>query len=116
MHRLQREPFVADAQFACTRPFVMAGVAYKSGDVVDTATVEARRLRQMYEARMIDPMPRKLPALLKAAPERSAERALAPSGKTGIEHRGFGRWYVVGLDGRDVQGPLTREEAEAFLK
>lgn len=110
MQRLNREPFSPDAQFVCLKPFVMGGVAYVAGSVVDTAEVELRRLRQMYEARIIDPAPRAQKAALLKPPVRQQE-ALAPSRR--IEHRGFGRWYVLDESGNEVSGPLSKEEAEA---
>ena len=116
MQRFNREPFNPQAQFACVKPFVMAGVAYDLGQVVDTTAVETRRLRQMYEARMIDALP------LQAAPpaqvvSRAAEgpgESRATPGAARAEHRGFGRWFVIASDGAE-KGPLTKEAAEALV-
>lgn len=108
MQRFNREPFTPQAQFACVKPFVMAGVAYSTGEIVDTAAIETRRLRQMYEARMINAVgQQQAPALLKPpAPPQ------VPLGSRSTEHRGFGRWFVIELDGTE-HGPMSKDEAEA---
>lgn len=113
MQRTQREPFTPDAQFACVKPFVMSGTAYAAGQLVDTGGIEVRRLRQMYESRMINPVARQQQAaLLKPAPKREPEPVVAPGARR-ADHKGFGRWYVIDADGKEIAGPLTKEEAEA---
>lgn len=112
MQRYNREPFNPEAQFACVKPFVMSGVAYQLGEIVDTGTIEARRLRQMYEARMIEVAKDKTPALLKPAVKPVAKTAPPPAAERRAEHRGFGRWYVMEPDGSE-SGPFSKEVAEA---
>lgn len=116
MQRFHREPFSPQAQFRCVKPFVMAGVAYSLGDVVDTAAIETRRLRQMYEARMIDAAAAQDAPTAQVA-SRAAEGpgpSRATPGAARAEHRGFGRWFVIGADGAE-SGPFTREVAESRL-
>lgn len=109
MQRYQREPFTTEAQFTCVKPFVMSGVSYQPGQIVDTEAIETRRLRQMYEARMIDAVARsKTPVLLKPVPAAKPQPAAARR----AEHRGFGRWYVVEADGTE-EGPYSKEAADA---
>lgn len=114
MQRFNREPFNPESDFACVKPFVMAGVSYQPGQIVETGTVEPRRLRQMYEARMIDAVAReKTAALLKRQPVAQAPApATPPAAGRRAEHRGFGRWFVVEADGTE-HGPFTKVVAEA---
>lgn len=123
----------------CIRPFVMEGVEYRHDQPVDTTGVEVRRLRQMYDARMIDPVkheqvaallqskpapkaqskpakPAQAPAPASApSPVAAAPAVAAPAAPGGLraEHKGFGRWFVLDAAGAEVAGPMTREAAEA---
>lgn len=111
MQRFHREPFAPDAQYACAKPFVMAGVAYERGQVVATGTIETRRLRQMYESRMVEMIAKeKTAALLK--PAAPAQPAAPQTNERRTEHRGFGRWFVIEADGTE-HGPFTKDVAEA---
>lgn len=114
MQRFNREPFSPQAQFTCVKPFVMAGVSYDLGQVVDTTAVEARRLRQMYEARMIDAVPLQVAAQVASRAAEGPGEPRATPGPARAEHRGFGRWFVVGADGAE-RGPMTKEAAEALV-
>lgn len=107
MQRFNREPFNPQAQFTCVKPFVMAGVSYSYGDVVDTAAIEPRRLRQMHEARMIDALTAQRTAALLKPPVAKPTAARA-------EHRGFGRWFVIDASGVE-NGPMSKEAAEALV-
>lgn len=116
MQRLNREPFALEAQYLCVKPFVMAGVSYQLGQIVDTGAIETRRLRLMYEARMIEPVGKqKTPALLKPAakPPAPPPAPVKAEGKR-AEHRGFGRWFVVDGDGNE-SGPFSKNKAEALV-
>lgn len=119
MQRYNRLPYSPGATFRCVRSFVMSGTAYSMGDVVDTSGIEDRRLRQMYDARMIEPLPEGTPAPKKPAapvatkaPQPVAEQAQASEGTPlSVEHRGFGRWYVM-RGTETVSGPHTQAEAQ----
>ena len=39
----------------------------------------------------------------------------AASGQAKMEHRGFGRFFIVGPDGADLSGPHTKAEAAALV-
>lgn len=116
MQRFNREPFNPQAQFTCVKPFVMAGVAYSLGEVVDTASIEQRRLRQMYEARMIDAVAFQAapPAQVVSRTAQGPVESRATPGAARTEHRGFGRWYVIDAKGVE-SGPMTKEAAEALV-
>jgi hypothetical protein len=118
-----RPSFAPDNKFSCVKPFVMNGVAYGLGDLVDTKNIEVRRLRQMYDTRMIDvasadakpaPQPPKQAQPKKAAPAKAKEKPPVDAGKgLRAEHRGFGRYFVLDADGKEVAGPITKDEADA---
>lgn len=122
---MQRLPFHPGYAYRATKPFVMAGVQYSPGMLVDKRGVEDRRLRQMYDAFMVEPCGDP-PAVGATRPVRAPEAAPATQvpatpvaapqapGKATVEHRGFGRWYVV-RDGDVMSGPHTKAEAEAAL-
>lgn len=127
-------PFSPSYDFQATKPVTLNGRAYVPGDRIEKDGLGARRLRQLYESRIISPIAPPAAALL-AAPERAeevvvpvatVETAEAPQEASeapqegivsadGLQavHRGFGRWYVVDAAGQDVAGPLTKEEALA---
>ena len=92
----------------------MAGRAYSLGDVVETGAIETRRLRQMYEARMIEAASAATPAQVVSRAAEGPGTARATPGAARAEHRGFGRWFVIETDGSE-SGPFTREAAEARL-
>ncbi len=130
MTRYHLLPFSPLYDFQACKPVTINGTAYQPGDRMDSAARDAlgaRRLRQMYEARIITPLPPDaVPAVLQAgemveraeiapADGEMAEADAVPAGRaTEIEHRGFGKWYATMNDGT-VQGPMTREAAEALL-
>lgn len=118
MQRSNRLPFSPGYQYKATRPFVMGGVAYTYGDVIDKAGIEDRRLRLMYEARMIEVAEEAAPVARVAAvlqpPQKPAKAPEEAPVASTIEHRGFGRWYVV--KGQEtVSGPHTQAEAQKLI-
>lgn len=115
MQRFNREPFVPEAQYKAIKPFVMSGVAYAPGQLVKTDAIETRRLRQMYESRIVEMVPvEKTAALLKPTAKPAKPQPPAPpvKPKRHAEHRGFGRWFVIEADGSE-HGPFTKDVAEA---
>lgn len=123
-------PFSPDYDFQAVKPVTLNGQAYTPGDRIEKGDLGARRLRQLYEARIISPLAPTDAALLKAAPapqeaprapsepeaEETPEEATSgpveSSGKQAL-HKGFGRWYVVDADGNELAGPMTKDEALA---
>lgn len=130
--RFNRQPFSVHAAFVVTKPFVMDGEQYVRGDAVPTDGIEPRRLRQMWDNRMIDAapaMPQAAPAgAAKRVQERSNESSVpvastqpetAPEAAQGgfkVEHRGFGRYWVLDAAGGEVAGPMSREEATSMAR
>lgn len=124
--RFHRLPFHPGYEYRATKPFVMSGVQYSPGMVIDKRGVEDRRLRQMYESFMVEPCGD--PPAAAGGTGRVAggtrrvvdETNPAPGETKGVasdtaaavaEHRGFGRWYVVRA-GAVVSGPHNKAEAE----
>lgn len=123
-------PFSPLYDFQVLRVVTINGRQYKPGDRLDKADLSERRLRQMYENRVVSPLPPDvLPALLQAPRKEAEPVAVEPAGQeidpdngedvqtasdTGKVpvHKGFGRWFVVHADGTE-DGPMTRAEAEA---
>lgn len=136
MDRFYRPAFTPDASFRCVKPFVMSGRAYRLGDDVATSDIETRRLRQMYDSRMIEiatsadtagkakaSAPKKEPVAKAAKKETSPTIVEAPQETTPAlvvgtgpraEHRGFGRYVVVAADGSE-SGQMTKAEAERLV-
>ena len=128
----ERPPFDLKATFKVRKPFVLDGVAFGYEAIVDVSGIEPRRVRQMFDAHMIDiaepgapppaPAERKqappAPATKQArvkAPPASAPAQAAP-GVPSLQHRGFGRYEVVDAAGNVLAGPFAKEQAEAELK
>lgn len=117
-----RPSFAPDNKFMCVKPFVMNGTAYALGDLVDTKNIEVRRLRQMYDTRMIDvasddakpaPKPPKQAQPKKAAPAKENKAPVDAGKGLRAEHRGFGRYFVLDAEGNEVAGPMAKEAADA---
>jgi hypothetical protein len=122
MSKHYQMPFSPNYRFVCVKPFVMSGRAYERGDEVDTSEIETRRLRQMYEARMVDgvaPEQEPLAASTKAPKAVAVEPPTGPqeaaSGGLSMVHKGFSRYYVVDGSGNEVAGPVTKEEATRLV-
>ena len=124
MQRYETTGFSPGLTFKCAKPFVMSGVAYAPGDVVDKTGVEDRRLRQMFDLRMIVPVQGVAVAVKPKAPAKAPESPTAAdqpvaaaqvaAGSRAV-HKGFGRWYVVNAKGDTTAGPFTKSEAEAAV-
>jgi hypothetical protein len=119
-------PFSPDYEFQASKPVTLNGRAYTPGDRIEKDALGARRLRQLYEARIITPLAPAAAALLRPQPASSDAQDLAPqeqpqealeavvgaAGKQAV-HKGFGRWFVVDADGNELAGPMTKDEALA---
>jgi hypothetical protein len=132
-------PFSPLYDFMACKPVTINGAAYQPGDRMSTEARDGlgeRRLRQMYESRLITPIPPEpVPALLQAAAEPASEPlpdyawsdAGGGGGDGGFDpmateaapavtavHKGFGRWFIVRPDGTE-EGPMTKAEADAIV-
>ena len=110
----------------------MQGIEYTMGMPINKADIEVRRLRQMYDSRMIEPImdaepaaPAPVKAQAKKA-EKQAQKAEAPkveqtapeanqSAKR-IDYRGFGRYFVLDAEGNEISGPHSKDEAQKLVK
>lgn len=121
---IYRPSFSPNNAFQCVKPFVMNGVAYKLGDLVETKNIEVRRLRQMYDTRIIDvatdsakPVPKEKPKAAKPIKDAQPEAQSNPPALSGnglrAEHRGFGRYFILDAQGTEVEGPMSKEAADA---
>lgn len=116
MSRFSRQPFAQQGPFVALRPFLMSGRAYKPGDAVPVDNVEPRRVRQMWDMRVIENGTPNPAASKAAAAHTEKPKAVAPAPapekpRLRVEHRGFGRHYVVADDGAET-GPLSKEAAD----
>lgn len=92
------------SKFKAGRPFVMNGEQYNYDDPVDTTGIEPRRIRLMFEARLLE---------VDERPEGERKKAPLPPTPVGpyrIKNGGFGRWYVANSSGENVEGPFTAED------
>lgn len=123
--RYNRLPFSPSYEFRATRAFVMQGIEYTMGMPIDKAGIEVRRLRQMYDSRMIEAILDDAP-VAKApakAPAKKAETAKvehkAPEANQSalrVDYRGFGRYYVIDAEGKEISGPHSKDEAQKLAK
>ena len=127
-------PFSPHYDFQVCKRVTINGVEYAPGDRMAADGRDAigeRRLRQMYEHRLITPIqPKPVAALLTADPlpdyswsedagggDMLADGSFDPvapdqvPGPTAV-HKGFGRWFVQYPDGTEA-GPMSKEAAEA---
>lgn len=106
--------YTPSSKFKAAKPFTMDGVNYTFDDPVDVTGIEPRRVRLMFDARLIEVDERdegKRKPAPKPAPAQSA-----PTGSHKIKSGGFGRWYVADAEGENVAGPFkAKAEAEAAL-
>jgi hypothetical protein len=116
-------PFSPYYDFRVVKPMTVAGQALKLGDPLPKDGLSPRRLRQLFEARMISPLPPEILPGNGAADaghgdngawgsNPPADTATPPSGPLRAQHKGFGKWFVINAAGQEVSGPHTREEAE----
>lgn len=137
-------PFSTAYDFVAAKPVTLNGAVLNPGDPVDKDGLSPRRLRQLYEARIISPVaPAELPATpapqepaqepaqepvaaaqAPAEPEGEAtpddgeqapQEAATTAGGARVEHRGFGRYFVIAADGSET-GPMSKAEAQAALE
>ena len=131
-----RAAFTLESAFRALRPFVLNGRRLNYEDPVDTAGIEPRRLRQMWEARLIDvsldaPSPR--PAEKATAKRVSAKAAQPPTSapkdnpapvappqaqrqSARLVYAQFGKYDVVASGGEVVAKGLTKPEAEEVVR
>lgn len=130
--RYNRLPFSPSYQFRATRAFVMQGIEYTMGTPIDKAGIEVRRLRQMYDSRMIEaildeapaaPAPTKAPAKKaepKAVKAETPKVEINPTEATNsalrVDYRGFGRYFVIDAEGKEISGPHSKDEAHKLAK
>ena len=130
--RYNRLPFSPSYEFRATRAFVMQGIEYTMGTPIDKAGIEVRRLRQMYDSRMIEPImdaapaaqaPAKAPAKKAENKAQKAEPAQveqqpteAQTSALRVDYRGFGRYFVIDADGKEISGPHSKDEAHKLVK
>jgi ribosomal protein L12E/L44/L45/RPP1/RPP2 len=130
--RYNRLPFSPSYEFRATRAFVMQGIEYTIGMPIDKAGIETRRLRQMYDSRMIEaildaapaaPAPAKAPAKKAEAKAQKAEAPKVEATPTeanksalSVDYRGFGRYFVIDAEGKEISGPHSKDEAHKLAK
>jgi len=130
--RYNRLPFSPSYEFRATRAFVMQGIEYTLGMPIDKAGIETRRLRQMYDSRMIEaildeapvaPAPKKAPAQKAEAKAQKAEAPKVDATPTeasksalSVDYRGFGRYFVIDAEGKEISGPHSKDEAHKLVK
>lgn len=108
------EPFDPDAEYVARKDIRIRNEPVRAGTPIDRTTLSDRRLRQLYDARMV------VRAELVPSDRRQQPREVqqvvdkGPSRELRIQHRGGGRWWVMDGD-LLVSGPWTKEEAEARL-
>ena len=134
-----RTPFSLESAFKANRPFVLNGVRLNYDDPVDKVGIEPRRLRQMWESRLIEvtigqvpakqpekPAPKapvrrvvaKAEAAATPAPE-AAEAAPEPTeeqGKARLVYAQFGKFDVLNAAGDVVAKGLSKDEAQRRLQ
>lgn len=120
----QRRPFSLDSSYKAGRPFVMNGVTYNFDDPVSVQGIEPRRLRQMYDARMIE-VTDEVASAKPAAPAIKVKPSAAPPVEVtpvvdeargpALRHKGFGRFELIDAAGKVLAGPLPKEQAEREL-
>ena len=128
-----RTPFSLESAFKANRPFLLNGVRLTYEDPVDKTGIEPRRLRQMWEHRLIEvsaasPAPKppeKPPAKRVAAkaerpapsPQKPAEEPPAPTGGTAhVVYAQFGKWDVVDASGAVLLKGVSKDEAQSRLQ
>lgn len=150
-------PFSPHYDFQARKVMTLNGRAYVPGETIDKEGLGDRRLRQLYDFRMITPTaPEQLPPVITttasvptgetfAETDSDNDDALQADGADfetdgstiegdqdgqdnaqdnadqdtaaelpRIEHRGFGRWFLMLADGTE-QGPLAKAAAEKAI-
>lgn len=125
--------FAPTGYYKALRPFTMNGRDYTYDEPVDMTGVEPRRVRLMWENRMIEhapppeaapQKPAKAPVAAKKAPAVETPKAPAPAAVEApaapvepaeglrMVSKGFGRWDVVDATGNVVEAGITKADAE----
>lgn len=128
-----RTPFAIESAFKANRPFILNGRRLNYDDAVDKSGIEPRRLRQMWEARLIDVMtepaqaaPVQKPPVRRVAsktvlsaqptPEPAApaveQTSAQPEAKAKVVYAQFGKFDVVSAAGEVIAKGLTKDEAQ----
>lgn len=90
----------------------MNGYQYDYNEPVDITGIEVRRLRQMYDAKLID-------AKTAESPPKSL---IAPMPKTPskdgvfLKHKGFGNFVIMNGRGDILSGLMKKDEADRELR
>lgn len=133
MKATARPAFDPGKNFKARRPFVLSGVSLNYDDPVAKEGIEDRRLKLMYEARLIDfdDRPRdeaKAPAPAKAVEKKKPGKAPtaapapkaspaptqgAPQGKAVKKYMGFGKWSVIDEAGNVLAKDITKDQIDA---
>lgn len=100
------------------RRVVLDGVEYRDGDVLPEGALAPRRARQLFEQRAILIRAKRGPQPAEPVSEIAgdAETEVTRENGYGVEHRGFGRWHVIGPDGGEISGPHTRAQIEHLMR
>lgn len=117
-----RFPFALHQPMTCRAPFRFAGKAYHPGDPVPNDLAPPRRMEQLYNSRLIDCVAPGAPIVVRtaAAPQpvatvaAPATQAVPDAGALRMEHRQFGRYYIVSGE-TTLSGPHTKAEAQAII-
>lgn len=102
----------ASSKFKASKPFTMDGKDYTFDDPVDVTGIEPRRVRLMFDARLID-VDERPDAKRKAAPKPAPAPKSEAARSYRIKNGGFGRWYIADASGENVSGPFEGEGAKA---
>lgn len=105
----ERRHYSEESKFKAGKPFTMNGVQYTFDDPVDMTGVQARQLRLMFDARLIEVDDRPEKARVKHTPKKEVTPSADAAYKA--KHKGFGDWYVVNAEGENVAGPFKGKEA-----
>lgn len=121
--------YSAESKFKAGKPFTMNGVSYNYDDPVDVSGIEPRRLRLMFDARLLEVdesgrAPAKRHPLdhdgdgrkggsVKGRKAKAEEEPAATASGHKLKNGGFGRWYITTADGENVAGPFEGEGAKA---
>jgi hypothetical protein len=129
--------FAPTGYYKALRPFTMNGRDYNYDEPVDMTGIEPRRVRLMWENRMIEhapppesapQKPAKAPLAAKKAPAKEptpepapapmeapvapVEAPAAPAAGLRMVSKGFGRWDIVDATGTVVESGITKADAE----
>jgi hypothetical protein len=119
----QQRIFNPESKFKALRPFTMNGHQYGYDEPVDVTGIEVRRVRQMFDARLIDtdtgsatpPQKAAEPPKQQAQAKPVAAAEEAPAAAS-VRHKGFGRYEVVDAAGNTLATAASKEQAEEELK